>query len=59
MKTFITFLLIIAAAIGLTSCIEDGFSTSPSDQPAFSTDTLRIADKPVHGLQPPCEVAVD
>ena len=42
MKTFITFLLIIAAAIGLTSCIEDGFSTSPSDQPAFSTDTLRM-----------------
>jgi len=24
----------------LTSCIEDGFDTSPSSQPAFSTDTL-------------------
>ena len=26
----------------LSSCIEDGFTTSPSDQPAFSTDTLRM-----------------
>ncbi|MCM1071034.1 MAG: hypothetical protein NC391_05300 [Alistipes timonensis] len=37
-----------AAAIGLagalSSCIEDGFTSSPSDQPAFSTDTLRMAD---------------
>ena len=38
----------VAAALGLagvlSSCIEDGFTTSPSDQPAFSTDTLRMAD---------------
>lgn len=26
----------------LPSCIEDGFSTSPSDQPTFSTDTLDL-----------------
>lgn len=41
-------LLTVAAAFGLcgalSSCIEDGFTTSPSDQPAFSTDTLRMAD---------------
>lgn len=28
------------AVLGLGSCIEDGFSTSPSDQPVFSVDTL-------------------
>ena len=26
----------------LTSCIEDGFSSSPSDQPTFSVDTLQM-----------------
>jgi len=26
----------------VTGCIEDGFTTSPSDQPVYSTDTLRI-----------------
>lgn len=26
----------------LTGCIEDGFTTSPADQPAFSTDTLKM-----------------
>ena len=26
----------------LHSCIEDGMTTSPSDQPAFSTDTVRM-----------------
>lgn len=38
-KTFF-FIFIICAA--LCSCIEDGFTTSPSDQPAFSTDTLKM-----------------
>lgn len=28
----------------LTGCIEDGVSTSPSSQPVFSTDTLRLGD---------------
>lgn len=34
----------MAAAIvaTATSCIEDGFTTSPSDQPAFSVDTLKM-----------------
>lgn len=34
------FFFILAAA--LCSCIEDGFTTSPSDQPSFSTDTLKM-----------------
>ena len=42
MKTIITFLAIIAVSFGLASCIEDGFSTSPSEQPVFSTDTLHM-----------------
>lgn len=38
---FATLLTAILAAI-LTGCIEDGITTSPSDQPAFSTDTLKL-----------------
>lgn len=30
--------------IFLTSCIEDGFTSSPSSQPTYSTDTLFIGD---------------
>lgn len=43
----IRILMALAAAVLsllAASCIEDGFTTSPSDQPAFSTDTLRIGD---------------
>lgn len=29
-------------AMGLSSCIEDGFSTDVNDQPTFSTDTLNM-----------------
>ncbi len=35
---------IIAVLIFLTGCIEDGFSNSPSHQPEYSTDTLRIGE---------------
>lgn len=28
----------------LSSCIEDGYTASPNDQPAFSTDTLRMGE---------------
>ncbi|MDE7388510.1 MAG: hypothetical protein K2M97_04580 [Muribaculaceae bacterium] len=35
-------LIIIALLLGLTACIEDGFTTSPSDQPRFSTDTVAM-----------------
>ncbi len=34
----------IAAATAATGCIEDGFETSPSAQPAFSTDTLKLGE---------------
>ena len=30
----------VAVIMALSSCIEDGFTTSPSDQPLFSVDTL-------------------
>ena len=36
----ILILLCAAVATVTTGCIEDGFTTSPSDQPLFSTDTL-------------------
>ncbi len=35
---------IIASIIFFTSCIEDDFTTSPSSQPHYSTDTLHIGD---------------
>lgn len=39
-----TIAILIASVIGLltTACIEDGVSSSASDQPEFSTDTLRM-----------------
>lgn len=39
MKKFIYILLMCVVC---AACIEDGFTTSPSDQPTFSTDTLNI-----------------
>lgn len=41
MKHSLLILLLISI---LTSCIEDGVATSPSDQPLFSTDTLRLGE---------------
>ena len=41
MKKIVSFLLSIFIFLGY-GCIEDGFTTSPSDQPLFSTDTLRL-----------------
>lgn len=35
-------ILFTAAACLFGSCIEDGFTSSPSDQPEFSTDTLKF-----------------
>ena len=32
----------VAMTMALTACIEDGVTTSPSDQPSFSTDTLNM-----------------
>lgn len=43
MKHYITlFLLAFGLTVAFQSCIEDGFTTSPSDQPTFSTDTLNL-----------------
>lgn len=43
LKTFfIALAAMLLASFAVTSCIEDGISTSPSDQPVFSTDTLRM-----------------
>lgn len=39
---FLSLLYIIAASVMLQSCIEDGFSSSASDQPEFSVDTLQM-----------------
>ncbi len=43
-RMFVMALAACGLSGALTSCIEDGFTTSPSDQPTFSTDTLRMAD---------------
>lgn len=50
-KIFFSLLLAAVAASGLlSSCIEDGISTSAADQPTFSTDTLRLGS--LFTLQP-------
>ena len=36
------YLIIFTLIFGTTGCIEDGFTSSPSDQPAFSVDTLQM-----------------
>lgn len=38
----ILYTLLLIVATTLVSCIEDSISTSPSDQPTFSVDTLRL-----------------
>lgn len=43
MKNILLYLITaIVSCQAMTSCIEDSFSTSPSDQPTFSADTLRM-----------------
>lgn len=34
----------VLVSIGMSSCIEDSFTTSASDQPTFSTDTVRMGE---------------
>ncbi|MDE6277960.1 MAG: hypothetical protein K2M06_07630 [Muribaculaceae bacterium] len=41
-RTFIPAIVALFAAFASGSCIEDGFSSSPSDQPRFATDTLDL-----------------
>lgn len=40
--TTIYFLLVTLLSVAVTACIEDGISSSASDQPEFSTDTLKM-----------------
>lgn len=44
MKRFQLFIIILITGLAgfLTGCIEDGFTSSPSDQPTFSVDTLNM-----------------
>lgn len=46
MKQYIKYLtaVFVFTAVMLTSCIEDGFTSSPNDQPAFSVDTLKMGE---------------
>lgn len=55
MKQLRFFLLLILALAGtgaLTSCIEDGVTSSAADQPTFSTDTLRMGSLLTLGPSP-------
>jgi len=56
MKRFKIFLLLLTgaltASLSLTSCIEDGVTTSTADQPEFSTDTVRMGDLLTLGPSP-------
>lgn len=45
-------LLLSFFSLSLTSCIEDGVTTSASDQPAFSTDTVRMGSLLTLGPSP-------
>lgn len=45
-------LIFFTLAFSLTSCIEDGVSTSPADQPQFSTDTVRLGSLLTLGPSP-------
>ena len=33
-------IVMVVSAVGLSSCIEDGYTSSPGDRPSFSVDTL-------------------
>lgn len=44
MKFLLKILICLIATVPFAACIEDGVTTSPSDQPVFSTDTLRIGE---------------
>lgn len=41
-RHIVPILVLILIAAGTGGCIEDGITTSPADQPEFSTDTLRF-----------------
>lgn len=41
---FLPIFIVTLVAASLTACIEDGFTTSPADQPEFSSDTLKMGE---------------
>lgn len=41
LRAFVAAALLMCTAV-MTSCIEDGFTTDPNDQPVFSVDTLKM-----------------
>lgn len=45
-RNLIIYIFAIAAVVSVafTSCIEDSFTSSPSDQPAYSVDTLKMGE---------------
>lgn len=43
-KIFFFLAPVFAVMSAMTSCIEDSFTSSPSDQPYFSTDTVRMGE---------------
>lgn len=45
LQYFLPLCLISILAASLPACIEDGVSTSPSDQPEFSADTVRFGEQ--------------
>lgn len=60
MKTLKFIYIFIVALLGsaLTSCIEDGITTSPSAQPQFSVDTLNLGDLFTLGPSPTAKFVV-
>lgn len=44
MKFLLYIFLIFSAVVTAVGCIEDGVTTSPSDRPVFSVDTLKMGD---------------
>lgn len=52
MKLILKITTFIIALCATGACIEDGFTTSPSDQPVFSVDTLAMGDVFTDDLTP-------
>ncbi|MDE7426777.1 MAG: hypothetical protein K2M79_03150 [Muribaculaceae bacterium] len=57
-KRFTYFIFIFLLAVGLTSCIEDSFTTSPSDVLTFGSDSLRLGPVYTAELSPTAKMTV-
>lgn len=56
--TIYLFSIIAVITCMTTSCIEDGFTSSPGDQPAFSVDTLKMGEMYTLDGSPTCRFTV-